>query len=148
MTRRRARCRCHASPTAGTTRSHNSATMTIRVALRASSMAMTVSPVVRISAAGGSREEDDPLGVARNVVEGAHQPGLAPAAARLCRDGGQHAEVELVAELCDEPLLVLAQIHVTFGQEDLAVPGLHAQELHREPRLWQTGGAGRGGLGP
>ena len=53
------------------------------------------------------------------------------------RHGGPHALVELAAELLHEALLVLLDARVALGEQNLAVSGLHAQELwrHREPWL-------------
>src|SRR5918996_3755290 len=82
------------------------------------------------SAARGAREEDDPVGPGGDVAVGLHQLRLAPAAAAVRRGhGGPHALVELAAELLDEPLLLLADLRVPLGEEDLSVAWLHAQEL-------------------
>ena len=80
--------------------------------------------------AGRAREEDHALGVARDVGEVAHHPRLAPAARGRRRHRRPHAELELAPELLDEPLLVLAHARIALGEQDLAVPGLHAQEPH------------------
>src|SRR4051794_22908031 len=101
---------------AGTTRSHRSATMTIAVALSASNMVPGVSPLRRFSAARSAGEEDHALGVARDVLEGRHHAGPAPAR-RGRRDGGPHPELELPAELRHEDLLLLAHLDVALGQE-------------------------------
>ena len=45
--------------------------------------------------------------------------------------GGPHALVELAAELLDEALLVLGDLEVALGDQLLAMPRAHAQELHR-----------------
>ena len=63
-----------------------------------------------------------------------------PAVAAL-GDGGPHALVELAAELLDERSSSSATSTSPFGDEHLAVPGLHAQEPHGERRLWQSAGA-------
>ena len=57
-----------------------------------------------------------------------------PARAAL-GDGGPHALFELAAELLHEQLLLLGHLDVPFGDEHLAVPGLHAKEPHGERRL-------------
>src|SRR4051794_40306697 len=82
-------------------------------------------------AAGRAREEDDALGVARDLVERLDHLRLAPATSRAARHGGPEALVELAAELLHEALLLLGHVDVALRDENLTVPGLHAQELHR-----------------
>src|SRR3954471_11605658 len=109
----------------GAATSHSSATMTMRVALRARIMAV----VQRCSASAcGAREEDDAVRVARNVLEAAHHLRLSAAADAGRRDGGPHALVELTAELGQEHLLLGGDLDVALRQEDLAMTGLPAQE--------------------
>src|SRR4029077_18066205 len=126
---RRARWRSNASVRRGAVVSHNSAIATRVVAASASSTARPTRRPASLAAAGGPREEDHALGVARHLGEAARQLGgpLCPAAQR---HRGPHAGVELVAELLDQTLLVLAHLDVALGDQHLAVPGLHAQELH------------------
>src|SRR3954452_13018750 len=117
---RRARWRSNCSRNWGQPTSHNSATMTMTVALRASS----TEPSYPASApAGGAREEDDALGVTRDLVERLDHLRLAPAAAGLAGNGGPHALVELLAEGRDEAFFVLGDLHVALGQQHLTVPG-------------------------
>ena len=80
--------------------------------------------------ARGAREEDHSAGVARDLVERAHQLGLTTACLRLDRNRRPHPLLELAAELLDEPLLVLADLDVTLGDQLLAVARAHSQELH------------------
>src|SRR3954468_7938134 len=98
--------------------------MTITVALRASSIV-----VRRSAAARGAREEDDPLGVARDLVEGLDHASLAAPSGGLRWHSGPHPLVELLAERRDETFLVLADLGVPLGEQDLAVSGRHPQQL-------------------
>ena len=82
------------------------------------------------SAARGAREEDDAIGGPGDVLERADHLGLAPAGLRHHGDGRPHALLELVPELLDETLLVVGDLHVTLGDQLLAVTRAHAQELH------------------
>src|SRR3954471_11749639 len=110
----------------GSATSHSSATMTMAVALRARTIALPSGS----AAAGRAREEDDSLGVARDLVERLDHLRLAPAVARRHRHRSPHALLELLAERLDEKLLVGGDLDVALGQQDLSVTGLHAQELH------------------
>src|SRR5580700_297559 len=65
-------------------------------------------------AAGGAREEDHALGVARNLVEGAHQFGLPPAVGGDDRNRGPHPEIELGTERRDQLLLLLEDLDITL----------------------------------
>src|SRR5215213_4070729 len=121
---RRARRRSARFSKCGTITSHRRATTTIAVAQRA-----TVTGVLR-GPARCTREEDDPAGVARDVLERAHQLGLPTAALGLHRDRGPHPLLELAPELGDQPLLVLLELDVSLGDQLLAVARTHAQELH------------------
>ena len=76
------------------------------------------------------REEDHPLGVARDLGEVAHHRRLVAPAGSLGRDRRPHPLVELAAELLDQPLLVLGDLEVALGEQHVAVPRLHADELH------------------
>src|SRR5215217_3517847 len=88
------------------------------------------------SAAGGAREEDHALGLGRDLGVLLHHLRLTPAAAGVRdRDRGPHALVKLATELLDEALLVLLHAGIALGEENLTVPGLHAQELHHRHRL-------------
>src|SRR5215217_426128 len=89
-------------------------------------------------AARGAREEDDAIGGARDLVKGANELGLASAHLARERDGRPHALIELAAELLHQALGVLDDVWVALGDQLLAVPRAHAQELHRR-RLWQRG---------
>src|SRR4051812_10327579 len=106
----------------GSMTSNSSARIRIAVAPSASGTARLAGP------AGRAREEDHALGVTGDVVEAADDLGLAPAPAAVHRDRGPHAFVELAAELLDQGLLVLGDLDVPFGDQDLAMPRLHAQE--------------------
>src|SRR5919197_813076 len=88
----------------------------------------------------GAREEDDAVGRARDLVEGADQLRLATAALVHHRHRRPHALVELAAELLHKALGVLGDIEIAFGDQLLAMPRTHAQELHPW-RLWQRAGA-------
>src|SRR6185437_14886242 len=48
---------------------------------------------------------------------------------------GPHPLVELAAKLLDEALLVLANLRVSLGEQNLSEPGLHAKELDGGPPL-------------
>ena len=74
----------------------------------------------------------------RPVVAGMSSNALTSSAWRrpVCGRHGDrrpHARVELAAELLDEALGVLGDLEVALGDQLLAVPGTHAQELHRRP---------------
>src|SRR3954469_5199021 len=112
---RRTRRRSARFSKCGINTSHRRATTTIAVAQRA-----TVTAVLR-GPARGAREEDDPAGVARDLLERAHHLGLPPAALGLHRDRGPHPLPELATELGDEPLLVLGEGQITLGDELLSV---------------------------
>src|SRR3954470_18742128 len=105
--------------------SHRSAMTTIAVAQRA-----TVTARCLLRPARCAREEDDPAGGARDVLERPHHLGLSPAAFGLHRNGGPHPLLQLALELLDEHLLVLADLDVALGDQLLAIPRTHAQELH------------------
>src|SRR4051794_34139038 len=124
MASRRARRRSARFSKCGTMTSHSRATTTIAVAQRA-----TVTGALR-GPARRAREEDDPAGVARDVLERAHHLGLPAAAHGLHRDRRPHPLLELAPELRDQPLLVLLELDVSLGDQLLAVARTHAQELH------------------
>src|SRR6266540_3419737 len=102
--------------------------MTTPMAIVASSIA---SSGPASAGSGSSRcpwEEDDAVGVARDLVEHLDHPRLAPPSRGPLGDGGPHALIELAAELADEQLLLLGHLDVPFGDEHLTVAGLHAKE--------------------
>src|SRR3954471_19038255 len=112
--------------TYGSMTSHRSAMTTIAVAQRA-----TVTARCLLRSARGPREEDHSIRGARNVLERPHHLGLAPARRALDRDRRPHPLLELAPELLDEHPLVLAGLDVALGDQLLAIPRAHAQELHR-----------------
>src|SRR2546430_835831 len=132
MRSRRARWRSYGSRSGGSARSQSSATMTIVVAQRASSMRS------RLGSAGGPWEEDHAVGVTRYLVEALDHSRFAPAAWSALGNRRPHPEVELPAELLDQPLLVLWGLDVALGDERLAVARLHAEEPHDHGRLCQS----------
>src|SRR4051795_11072742 len=95
----RARRRWTRLSTCGTIPSHRSATMTNAVAQRATVTAVLSGP------ARGAREEDDPAGVTRDLLERVHHLGLSAPALGLHRDRGPHSLLELAPELGHELLL-------------------------------------------
>src|SRR4051794_2659088 len=105
--------------------------MTMAVAPRARAMSLGCPPGPGSGAAGGAREEDDALGVARDVAEVADHARLAATTAGRGGHRGPHPEVELAAKLVDEALLVLGDPDVPLGEHDLAVSRLHPQQPHR-----------------
>src|SRR3954470_14335611 len=105
--------------------SQRSAMTTIAVAQRA-----TVTASCLLRSARGAWEEDDSIRGARNVLERPHHLGLTPTARVLDRDRRPHPLLELAPELLDEHLLVLADLDVALGDQLLAIPRAHAQELH------------------
>src|SRR3954471_17674802 len=108
----------------GIATSHSRATTTIAVALSARSMWMT------LPAARGGREEDDALGVAGDLRERAHQRRLAAPRVRRGRHRSPQSLVELGAEGLDELALFGGDLGIALGEQDLAMTGLHAQQLH------------------
>ena len=108
----------------GSITSQRSAMTTIAVAQRA-----TVTAVL-LRSARRAREEDHAVSLTRDLAERTHHLGLAPPRRRLDRDRGPHALFELPAELRHEPLLVLPDLDITLGDQLLAVPRAHAEELH------------------
>src|SRR3954447_14984028 len=106
--------------------SQSSATITIVVAARA-----TVTARPSTSAAGRAREEDDATCVAGNLFERADHLRLPPPGRGCDRDGGPHALLELAPELLYQPLVVLLDVDVSFGDHLLAETRTHAEELHR-----------------
>src|SRR5689334_18077087 len=108
--------------------SQSSAMTTMAVATSAA----TIGGALR-RAPGGAREEDDPVGVARDLVEGLDHRGLAATGAPGDRHGGPHAGVELPAELLDQRQFLGGDLDVSLGDQLLAVPRSHPQELHSTP---------------
>src|SRR5919108_2344939 len=100
---RRARRRTSASSMRGIRTSASRAPMTIPVAQRASSTAGR--PSVR--AAGGPREEDHAVGVARDLLERFNHGRLAAPVVGGLRDRGPQSLVELAPERLDELALLL-----------------------------------------
>src|SRR3954469_9934065 len=94
------------------------------VALRARSMDAT------LPAAGRRWKENDALGIARDLVEGPHELRLTASPRVRRRHRGPQPLLELGPEGLDELALLLGDLGVAFGEQDLAVAGLHAQELH------------------
>src|SRR5436190_18192409 len=62
--------------------------------------------ISHLSASGRAREEDDAVGVARDLVECLDHLSLAAAAVARERHGRPHALVELLAERLDQALLL------------------------------------------
>src|SRR4051795_11343567 len=83
-----------------------------------------------LRSAGRAREEDHPVGGARDLLERAHHLRLPAAALGLHRNRGPHALLELAAELRDEALLVLAHLDIALGDQLLSIARAHPQELH------------------
>src|SRR3954451_327144 len=84
------------------------------------------------SAARRAREEDNSLGVARDVGEVVHHDRLTPARRALRdRHRGPHARLELVSKFLDETLLVLGQLRIALREHHLALAWHQPQELHR-----------------
>src|SRR3954452_3205241 len=120
----RARRAARRRSTYGTITSHSRAMTTMAVAQRA-----TVTCGL-VCSARGAREEDDPAGLARDLIERAHHLGLPPAALGLHRDRGPHPLLELPPELGYDPLLILFEGDLAFRDQLLAVARTHPQELH------------------
>src|SRR5918996_2606613 len=135
MIARRALWRSIASLTDGITRSHSKATITTPMAMAASSIRTVVPATAGSGAACRAREEDDSVGVARDLLERLDHACLASPHGGALGDGGPHALIELAAELLDEQLLLLGHLDVPFGDQHLTVSGLHAKEPHGEGRL-------------
>src|SRR4051812_14992167 len=84
----------------------------------------------RTSAAGRTREEDHALCLAWNLRVVLHHERLATTRRRIFRRHcGPHSLVELARELLHEELFLLADLGVTLGEQNLAKPGLHAEQL-------------------
>src|SRR5262245_48447481 len=108
--------------------SNRRATITIAVATSATVMRPPAARSDR--AARCAREEDDPVGCARDVLERADHLGLTAAGLGGQRNRRPHAQLELAAELLHQPLLVLSDLDVALGDQLFAVPRAHAQEPH------------------
>src|SRR6059058_1338651 len=93
-----------------------------------------------LPAAGRGWEENDALGVARDLAEGPHELRLAAAAGPGRGHRGPHALVELGPEGLDQLALLRGDLGIALGQQDLAVAGLHAQELHAPPIMTKPTG--------
>src|SRR5215213_4201241 len=78
-----------------------------------------------LRAARRAREEDDAVGVPRDLAEVLDHRRLAAAVARGDGNGGPHPRVELAPELVDEALLVGGDLEVTFGDQLFAVARPH-----------------------
>src|SRR3954471_14866225 len=107
------------------------------VALRARSMDAT------LPAAGRRWEENDALGVARDLVEGSHELRLTASPRVRRRHGGPQSLLELGPERLDQLALLLGDLRIAFGEQDLAVTGLHAEELHAGHDYDKARGSGR-----
>src|SRR4051812_37253372 len=123
--------------------SQRSAMTTIAVAQRA-----TVTARCLLRSARGPREEDDPISGARDVLERPHHLGLAPTRGALDRNRRPHPLLELAPELLDEHLLVLADLDVALGDQLLAIPRAHAQELHARHYVTRDAPVGRASVPP
>src|SRR3954452_6325006 len=86
--------------------------------------------------ARGTREEDDAIGGARDLLERPDELSLAASGLAGHRHGRPHALVKLAAELLHEALGILGDVWIALGDQLLTMPRTHAQELHRR-RLWQ-----------
>jgi hypothetical protein len=107
--------------------SHSSATTTMAVALRASST--SASDLLR--SARGARKEDHALGVPWYLLEALDQLGLPIAGPAGDGDGGPHAEIKLLAKRLDECPLLLGDLYVALGKDNLAVTRLETKKLHQ-----------------
>src|SRR5512132_265884 len=135
MSARRALWRSIASLTDGSTRPHSNATIPTPMATAASSIRTVVPATVDSGAPRCTGEEDDSVGVARDLRERFDHACFASPHGGALGDGGPHALIELAAELLDEQLLLLGHLDVPFGDQHLTVSGLHAKEPHGERRL-------------
>src|SRR6476661_6969750 len=113
MILRRALWRSNASRAGGSSRSQSRPAITIPMAIAASSIGS--------GAPGCAREEDHAIGVAGHLVERADHACLAAAAGRVARDGGPEAEIQLPAELGEQPRLVLGDLDVSLREQHLPV---------------------------
>src|SRR3954451_1378222 len=92
------------------------------------------------SAAGGSREEDHAIRLPRHLcVVLHHHRFTTPRVGVDRRDGSPHALVELAAEFLDEQLFLGLNPRVALSEQNLSVPGLHAQQLHEGTDLMTAG---------
>ena len=93
-------------------------------------------PLGRLVVAGargsprGRREEDDALGALGDLLEVADHRRLVAARLGGERHGRPHPQLELAAELGDQALLVLGELRVALGKQDVAVSRCHSQQLH------------------
>ena len=80
-------------------------------------------------AAGGKK-------ITRSASRGTSAKSRTIAASRWPALGGRdrrpHAEVELAAKLGDQALLVLGELGIALGEQDVAMTGLHPHELHMQ----------------
>ena len=106
--------------------------------VRAAASVVAVVPIGS-AATGGAGKEDHALGVSGNVGKALDQLRLAPPTGRLGRHGGPHPGVQLAPERLDQLPLLLGDLHVPLGEHDLAMTGLHAQQLHRRSIMARAG---------
>src|SRR5581483_7403233 len=116
------RARASAPITVGRASSHTSTTSTTAAVPSARPMSS--------ASAGGAREEDHAVSVARDLGEVLDELRLPAPAGRAGRHGRPHAGVELAPERLDQLALLLGDVHVALGEHDLAVPRLHPQQPH------------------
>jgi len=90
-------------------------------------------PIVgRLSVLGRlrGREEDDALGVCGDLVEVADHHRAAPSGGLGRRHRRPHPQVELAAKLLHQPLVIVIELGIALGEQHVAVPGLHPDQLH------------------
>src|SRR6478609_6903585 len=117
MILRRALWRSNASRAGGSSRSQSRPAITIPMAIAASSIGS--------GAPGRAREEDHAIGVARHLIERTDHARLAAAAGRVARHRSPQAEIQLAAELGEQPRLVLGDLDIPLREQHLPVARLH-----------------------
>src|ERR1700736_802803 len=97
-----------------------------------SAVATSASSIVGLlAAAGRPREKDHAVGIPRDVLKGAHHPGLAPSGRAIERHGRPQTGIELPPKLLDETHFVLGKLDVAFCDQHLSMSWLHPQKAHR-----------------